>query len=389
MVLILLLTVSGSTVLAQDLPPDVEPEIVYITTEYPCGNSIIADTLEVWNVGAAGGPAYAAVIYPCHGCAGDREVIELTDQCTGTFTGGPNGTATISYCYEGSCVEGTFQFVNGEYVTMDGIQFPIQNPEAFAAWFTEPITAEYIYTTYGISVEDTSADDVYGQKSWSPQELILLNDVLKELPKGLLDQMAISRIVRSEHDIDTNGNPNNKVFGFYAPCGSPPEKDCSPQAATIRIFDFAQTPFDFSDDPGGYKQFKGTILHELTHSLQYKKDTYSVYRSPYNSPIMQNYMDATRQITNIDDPGFEGVNGWKFGHFPNSPPPKWTLFTDQTNGPPTKYGGTNPLEDMSESVMMYVYQPETLKNSSPARYNFIRDFVFEGVEYENGTQTKP
>jgi hypothetical protein len=44
---------------------------------------------------------------------------------------------------------------------------------------------------------------------------------------------------------------------------------------------------------------------------------------------------------------------------------------------------------MAESVMMYVYDPERLKNSSYERYYFIRDEMFGGVEYEDGVQKEP
>jgi len=67
----------------------------------------------------------------------------------------------------------------------------------------------------------------------------------------------------------------------------------------------------------------------------------------------------------------------------------WHLFGAQGNNPPTNYGNTNPLEDMSESVMLYMYEPQKLKDSSIQRYNFIRDHIYGGVEYENGKQTKP
>jgi hypothetical protein len=37
-------------------------------------------------------------------------------------------------------------------------------------------------------------------------------------------------------------------------------------------------------------------------------------------------------------------------------------------------------------VMLYVYDPQRLQIRSPQRYNFIRDHMFGGVEYENGVR---
>jgi hypothetical protein len=387
--IVILVSFSPGSVWAQE--PDVEPqEVTLFCDNSKCGNQVWRLTLEMWNVGSEGGEAYAQVIASGYDCVNDKFGDNLKRYPWGTFSGGPNGILT-----EVSNVDGTllnsFHLVDGKAIIESGVTVcTVQNPEAFDGWLAEPITSEYIYKTYGIRVEDSFGDDQWEQKSWSDQELILLNDVLKELPPGLLSKMAVTRIIRNKVKIDANGNPKPDVYGTYYSCGSPPEADCTSASGTIRIFDNAFTPLDFSNDPNGYTEFKGSILHELTHALQYKKDEYSNYKNAYFSPVVQNYMDATRPITNINDPGFEGTNGWTFGkHPPNSPSARWKLFGTPDNKPPTNYGGKNPLEDMSESVMMYVYEPQKLQGSSPQRYNFIRDQIFEGVEYENGTQKKP
>lgn len=368
---------------------DLEPQrVTAINESRICGEQVWSLTLEVWNVGSDGGEVYSEAVLSGFDCINGRFGDTLKQEF-GAFTGGPDGVVT----FERSGSEVTCQFSNGETVQCGeggGAVFVVQNPEVFAPSPAVGITAEYIYTTYGIRVEDSFGEGLWAQKSWSDQELILLNDVLKELPPALLKDMAVTRIIRSKTDLDKDGNPEPDTFGYYAPCGSPPEKDCTSSTGTIRIFDKALSPLDFSDDPTGDKQFKGTILHELIHALQYKKDEYSIFKNAYSSPLVQNYMDATRPITDISNQGFEGTNGWKFGmHPPGTPPPSWHLFGAQGNTPPTNYGNTDPLEDMSESVMLYMYEPQKLKDSSLQRYNFIRDHIYGGVEYENGTQKKP
>ena len=396
LVSLILMAFSPSSGKAQ--APDVEPQIVTAVAEDQCGGEVWIYTITVWNVGAAGGEAYAQAVFDSQVCYNDRLMDH--DPAYGTFSGGPNGIATVEMCVETyGCLVMNYQFVDGKQILYEGADtgYVIQNPEAFDGWRTEPITSEYIYNTYGIRVQDSFGDDQWAQKSWSDQELILLNDVLKELPPGLLSKMAVTRIIRNQVFIEKDGSEDPDTFGIYYPCGSPPEKDCSGSSGTIRIFDRATQPIDFSNDPDGIKQFKGTILHELIHALQYKKDEYSIYenpassyKNPMTSPIVQNYMDAIRPITDINAPGFNGNNGWTYGkHPPGWPWESWKLFGAQNNDPPTNYGSKNPLEDMSESVMMYVYEPQKLQGSSPQRYNFIRDQIFEGVEYENGTQKKP
>ncbi len=259
----------------------------------------------------------------------------------------------------------------------------------FQAAVAPTITSEYIYNTYGITVEDSFGDATWAPKAWSEQELVLLNDVLKELPPELIKTMAVTRIVRNTVFIDQDGNPKPATYGVYDPCGAQTIKNCDGSRATIRIFDHALTPSDFANDPNGYKEFKATILHELTHALQSHKEENAVYADPEariqhnyaSSPLVQNYMDATRPITNMTDPGFWKDNGWgtrKDG--------TWGLVVAPGNQTPTDYARTSPAEDLSESVMMYVYDPGRLQGASPQRYNFIRDQIFGGVEYEDGSK---
>jgi hypothetical protein len=247
----------------------------------------------------------------------------------------------------------------------------------------ESATSEYIYTTYGIRVEDSFGGDGYDQTAWSNHELSLLNDVLKQIPPDLLKNLALTSIVRNKTSLDENGNKEPDVFGCYSPCDQRVDPDCTGSSANIRIFDHAASPFDFTNDPNGDTQFKATILHEMIHALQSRRDQYSEYDNPTTSPLVENYMDATRPDTAID----AGVdrNGWAW----YGKQLGWKLYGAPGNVPPTDYGKTNPLEDMSESAMTYVYDPQKLKDSSPQRYNFIRDQMFGGIEYENGIQKKP
>ncbi|MCJ7434887.1 MAG: hypothetical protein MUO77_15500, partial [Anaerolineales bacterium] len=306
------------------------PQRVTAIGEMQCGNQVSEFSLEVWNVGAEGGEAYAKAIIYSQACINQQNLVDHAPS-VGVFSGGPNGVATINVCIFGDyCPLGTFQFIDGKEVKAvaesgeEGTLI-VQNPEAFDAWRVAPITSEYIYTTYGIRVEDSFGDDQWAQKSWSDQELILLNDVLKELPPGLRSQLALTRIIRNKTDLDENGNPDPSTYGVYYSCGSPPDKDCTSASGAIRIFDKALIPSDFTDDPNGYKEFKGTILHELIHSLQYKKDEYSIYENAYTSPLVQNYMEATRFNTAIDRDIDQ--NGWAW----YTPPGEWQLFTAIVN----------------------------------------------------------
>lgn len=45
------------------------------------------------------------------------------------------------------------------------------------------------------------------------------------------------------------------------------------------------------------------------------------------------------------------------------------------------YGQTNPAEDFAESIVAYRYNPQNLKKRSPEKYNFIKKYAFQGIEY--------
>ena len=48
-----------------------------------------------------------------------------------------------------------------------------------------------------------------------------------------------------------------------------------------------------------------------------------------------------------------------------------TSLKDESKAP-TDYARKNPKEDMSESVMLYLYEPDSLKKKSPERHAFVQ-----------------
>ncbi len=48
----------------------------------------------------------------------------------------------------------------------------------------------------------------------------------------------------------------------------------------------------------------------------------------------------------------------------------------------SSYGNTNSLEDMCESVRTYYTNPSWMKKNHPSRYNFVKDKIMGGVEFQ-------
>lgn len=310
----------------------------------------------------------------------------FTGEDGGTVTGTVSGTADASgyptFTYSGPWSGNLYANGYGEGVYDATIQAGGEStsgqfkwevsfsPSAFSSEVNQNISVEFIAANYGINVANETGPG--GKKTWTDHELGLLNDVLKELPKELLARLSMTSIGRAGVYINQRGQSKPSTFGVY-----------HSKSNTVEIFDQANIAYDFQDDPNGDKQFKATILHELTHALQYKKDEYSNFDNPYKSPLLQSYMDATTPLAAVDTGIWE--NGWTYFE-KRGDGGGWQSFGDDTNHSPTKYGTNDPLEDMSESVMMYVYDPQRLKENSPLRYNFIKEQIFGGAEYENGTR---
>jgi hypothetical protein len=338
------------------------------------------------------------------GCPGTAELT-----LTGTFAGGDGGevSGTLEYMINSPCFtmsapwpgiwsghlyangtgsgEGTLGVIGTENSQTTQWQITY-SAEQFAAGLPPEVTAEYIYKTYGIIVEDSFGDDQYEQTAWTDKELVSLNNVLKKLPPALIKNMRVKRIVRNKVYIDKDGNPRPTVNGVYSTCPDrKADPSCDGSAATVRIFDNALIPSQVFADPT--TKFEAVILHELIHAAQYKKDEYSIYNNAYNSPLVQNFIYASNKYASGPQESLPpGINvGWHWGQPPgNPPPPRWTLYSNGPEHAPTNYATTNPLEDMCDSAMLYMYDPQKLKNESPGRYDFFRDQLFGGVEYGNG-----
>jgi hypothetical protein len=204
------------------------------------------------------------------------------------------------------------------------------------------------------------------------------------LPQEFRDNLALKKFVRYQQSWNQNWQTNPDTFGDFSPVDQRDCPGCAMWDRTIRVYDHASSPYDFKDPA---TQFKGTILHEMTHAFQAYKSKTDVQTNVIDTPLLQDFMDATRPKPK--SAGLYG-NGWGFGYINSKTKQKeWRFYGAAGNNVPTGYSNTNPQEDLCESAMLYLYDPQRLKASSQARYDFVRDNLFKGVEYENGTQQKP
>ncbi|MCX6037640.1 MAG: hypothetical protein NTW99_07070 [Chloroflexi bacterium] len=145
------------------------------------------------------------------------------------------------------------------------------------------------------------------------------------------------------------GKSREKNFGEYFCFGPPGVRDSSGSSAVINVYDHAASPFDFTNDPNGDTQFKATILHEMIHALQIRRDQYSIYDKAYKSPLLQTYMDATTPLNAVDTAIWE--NGWTYLETRGSG--NWKLWSTAEDKPPTDYGLTDPKELAPKAVVAF------------------------------------
>jgi hypothetical protein len=310
----------------------------------------------------------------------DNTLLKVNGTLDGTYVGGDGGEVigTItSGVWDWTCPSCDFVYATpaslseypwGGNLYADGtgsgtlypdatwsVTFPAANFQAglAAALPTETSQGNIQHQIGGISAE-------MGDKVWSEHELEMLKEVIGQLPPNLLNKLSLKTILRYSADKDNNGKVDPNVFGDY-----------SSTSQTIRIYDRAKKPADFSNDTGDL-EFKATILHEMIHALQFFQDDHTNYDQPTGqNPLVRDFINLSGS----------GSDGWSYSYTGG-----WIYQPVNGNNPPTTYGMSHPLEDMTESVMMYVYDPQKLQNSSPQRYNYIRDKIYGGTEYEHGKQ---
>lgn len=107
----------------------------------------------------------------------------------------------------------------------------------------------------------------------------------------------------------------------------------------------------------------------------------------YNKDIVIN---RQTKEGNISRERMENTLAHEVGHqtqnmyLKNSDHKKWEKLSGERlkNKCVSEYARTNSHEDFAESYKAYIHDPESLKKANPEKYNYMRDSVFSGREYE-------
>lgn len=115
------------------------------------------------------------------------------------------------------------------------------------------------------------------------------------------------------------------------------------------------------------------LVHELTHSFQYTNvpppcEIWPCTGAAYAKPEVIDWLKKTGWSPDGICIPFLGCTGATIEVPPDLP----TEYAKKTK---------NPLEDMAESVALYVTNPKQLLEISPRRYNFVKDKIVCNTEY--------
>lgn len=108
------------------------------------------------------------------------------------------------------------------------------------------------------------------------------------------------------------------------------------------------------------EQQRSTIVHEMGHVLAFETDIHD-----HNDWTSESGWTERTQV----------VNGQTLTRYESSNPDAIV----------SEYGLSNPREDFAESVVAYRYNPEALRSANPAKYNLIKESVYDNVEYTSET----
>ncbi|MBF0543306.1 MAG: hypothetical protein HQM08_02675 [Candidatus Riflebacteria bacterium] len=182
---------------------------------------------------------------------------------------------------------------------------------------------------WGINIHDNTSTGFF----FTYDQLIWIDQTLISLPKEFLSYT---------HEIFPMNNGSPFVFGQtvqnFVKTGN--DTSFTPQLPFIRISDTGCRE---------EKLFKGTLVHEMTHSMDYQLP--GLLES-----FVKQFWPSAKAVS-------DGVTiNWQGS-------PESSSVSD--------YGNSMPREDLAESARMFWAEPNKMKAQFPDRYQFIKDNVFK------------
>lgn len=204
-------------------------------------------------------------------------------------------------------------------------------------------------------------------KAWESAELDGLEEVLKKLPRRFYQGVKFKRV---EGISETEGGPiNPRILGVCYNSGA--------TSGTMELAngykdegnlgakqDWPTPPYDLAEAKKIH--MKAVLAHEITHNFQFYGEGKRIRNFSTESELIKNWARTF---------------GWEFDSAKGSwkltdPERRKERVSNYATG--TIANPTSPMEDMSESVAFYLFDPQRLKATSAggrSRYDFVRDIL--------------
>ena len=165
------------------------------------------------------------------------------------------------------------------------------------------------------------------------KELIAIISMFEEMPTGMHKTSGLKYLVRR-----LDGTPNPRY----------------PEAPAVAWTGSGYIEFmDGAFESGNLDYTHRLILHEKAHFL---------WAHLFDEQLKQDWIELGGWYKSDDAP-----DGW--------------FTTKQTEFVSAYAHGTNPNEDMAESISFYIVRPDLLRSRSPAKYEFIQNRIMHGTRY--------
>jgi hypothetical protein len=248
----------------------------------------------------------------------------------------------------------------------------------------------YLKAKYGLNPSHLVEEDA---REWKLDELDPYILAVENMPADILPIEENRQFI---HDKETNGNTMaNATISFFA--GLDDASDLEKEYTAfheLAHYIAGDLEVDHSDEWLSFSSWRVDYLKKLEIERRYEKTQKTNLSLTNNKPTIS-----------LDDPfGFKGNNNSfsltsssfslineKTQNFANTMMENLkdieifhkAMTADKKHKCISKYGETNPAEDFAESMVAYRYDPEKLKKVSIEKYNYIKENVFSGREFNN------
>ena len=189
------------------------------------------------------------------------------------------------------------------------------------------------HTTYRDLTAGTTDEPAWRFQEFHAEEVVRIINTFEEMPAGMHSIAGLQYLVRR---LDGTAHPLYPTAPAVAWTGS-------------GYIEFMETAFDGSSILSVHR----LILHEKAHFL---------WAHLFDDQLKEDWIE---------------LGGW----YPDPLDSDGWSTTKQTEFVSAYAHGTNPNEDMAESIAFFVVNPDKLRSRSPGKYEFVRDRVMQGNIY--------